>query len=188
MVSAAVSVRDPKLETARDLANARASVLLEMLRKIGVPASDVRAPSLQAHPTYDHARGKTKLTGYEAVRPMTIRIRDLALLGPILDGLVDDGATQVHGTSMELAEPEGAAHEALAAAVAHARGRAEALAAAAGLGLGAPLRIEEDGGGMPAPFAMRAMQAEMASDSMPTEIAAGEIEIGARIRVWFALG
>jgi uncharacterized protein YggE len=184
VVHAAVSVREEKLEAARDRANARASAVLETLRGIGVPDADVQAPSLQAHPTYDHARGKTKLSGYEATRPFSIRVRDLSQLGAIFDALVDDGPTQVHGTSMELAEPDAAAGEALALAVAQARGRAEALAAAAGLTLGAPVRIEEEGDGMPAPLAMRAMQAE----GVPTDVAPGEIEISARVRVWFALG
>lgn len=186
VVSAAVSVRDRKLDGARDRVNARASEILAALRTIGVPDADVQAPSLQAHPTYDHARG-TRLSGYEATRPFSIRVRDLSQLGAIFDALVDDGPTQVHGTTMELAEPDGAAQEALAAAVAHARGRAEALATAAGVTLGAPLRIEEEGDGMPAPFAMRAMKAEMAADSVPTEVAPGEIEISARVRVWFSL-
>lgn len=187
VVSAAVSVREAKLEAARDRANARASAILAVLREIGVPEADIQAPSLQTHPTYDHARGRAKLSGYEATRPFSIRVRDLSQLGLIFDALVDDGPTQVHGTSMELADLDAAAQEALAAAVAHARGRAEALAGAAGLALGAPLRIEEEGGGGPAPFAMRAMKAEMAADGVPTEVAPGEIEISARIRVWFAL-
>lgn len=187
VVSAAVSVRDRKLDAARDRANARASEILAALHTIGVLEEDVQAPSLQVHPTYDHVRGTTKLSGYEATRPFSIRVRDISQLGVIFDVLVDDGPTQIHGTSMELAEPEGAAQEALAAAVAHAQGRAEALATAAGVTLGAPLRIEEEGGGMPAPFAMRAMKAELAADSVPTEVAPGEIEISARVRVWFAL-
>lgn len=183
VVNAAVSVREAKLEAARDQANARASAVLEALRGIGVPDADVQAPSLQAHPTYDHARGGTKVSGYEATRPFSIRVRDLSQLGAIFDALVDDGPTQVHGTSMELAAPDDAAKEALALAVAQARGRAEALAAAAGLALGAPMRIEEEGGGMPVPLAMRAMS----TGGVPTEVVPGEIEIIARVRVWFAL-
>ena len=119
---------------------------------------------------------------------MTLRIKDVSLLGPILDGLVDDGATQVQGTSMELAEPEAAAREALATALGVARERAEALATAAGMALGDPIRIEEvQDGGFPIPRgAMMRMAA--ADESAPTEVAAGEIEISASVRVWFSLG
>ena len=119
---------------------------------------------------------------------MTVRVRDLAALGPLLDGLVDDGATQVHGTSMELAEPDAASREALGAAFAAARGRAEALAAAAGVTLGDPIRIEEEGSGFAPMPRLMAMTKGAADESAPTEVVAGEVEITARIRAWFALG
>jgi hypothetical protein len=88
---------------------------------------------------------------------------------------------------MELAEPEAATREALANAVAVARARGEALAAAAGLSLGEPIRIEEGGDADPAPFPRGAMMRLAADESAPTEVAAGEIEISASVRVWYAL-
>jgi uncharacterized protein YggE len=138
-------------------------------------------------PAYDYGSGTPKLTGYEASRPFTLRVRDMELLGPILDRLVDDGATQVHGTSMQLAEPEMASREALAAAYAVALERARTLADAAGLALGPPLRIEEEAGGMPVPMRDMAMMRGAVAESAPTEIAAGEIEITARVRAWFGI-
>ncbi|HEX5579180.1 MAG TPA: SIMPL domain-containing protein [Candidatus Limnocylindria bacterium] len=188
VVSLAVAVQDKDAGHARDEANRRASAILERLRDQGLPEADVQAPSLTVHPTYDYSRGKPRITGYEASRPITLRIRDVSLLGPILDGLVDDGATQVHGTSMELAEPEAAAREALADALGVARARAEALAEAAGVALGDPIRIEEGAESGATPFPRGAMMRLAADESAPTEIAAGEIEISASVRVWFALG
>ena len=187
VVSLAVTVRDPRSARARDAANERASAILEALRGLGVPESDVQAPSLVVQPVYDYGRGAPKLTGYEASRPMTLRIRDVELLGPVLDRLVDDGATQVHGTSMELAGPEEASREALAAAYGVALQRAQALAVAAGVTLGAPLRIEEEVGGMPVPMHDAAMMRGAIAESAPTEVAAGQIEITSRVRAWFSL-
>ena len=188
VVSLAVTVQDKDAGRARDEANRRASAILERLRGQGLPDADVQAPSLTVHPTYDYSRGKPKITGYEASRPITLRIKDISLLGPILDGMVDDGATQVHGTAMELAEPEAASRAALAEAVGVARARAEALAAAAGLALGEPIRIEEGGETGATPFPRGAMMKMAADESAPTELAAGEVEISASVRVWFALG
>jgi uncharacterized protein YggE len=88
---------------------------------------------------------------------------------------------------MELAEPEAASQEALAAAFGVARARAEALAAAANLELGQPLRIEEGMEGSVSPFPHGAMMRMAADESAPTEVAAGEIEISASVRVWFDL-
>jgi uncharacterized protein YggE len=186
VVSLAVAVRDRQPAAARDEANRRASAILARLRDLGLPDGDVQAASLVVQPTYDYGRGAPKLTGYEASRPMTLRIRNVELLGSVLDGLVDDGATQVHGTSMELAEPEVARREALTAAVAIARGRAEALATAAGVALGVPLRIEETDASI-GPMPRGAMLRIAAQEAAPTEVAAGEVEITAAIRASFAI-
>jgi uncharacterized protein len=188
VVTLAVTVQDKDAGRARDEANRRASAILERLRGQELPEADVQAPSLTVQPTYDYSRGKPKIAGYEASRPMTLRIRDISLLGPILDGMVDDGATQVHGTSMELAAPEAATREALTEAVAVARARAIALAEAAGLALGDPIRIEEGSEGGATPFPRGAVMRMAADESAPTEITAGEIEITASVRVWFAVG
>ncbi len=184
VVALSVTIRDRKLDAARERANARASAILAHVRDLGIPDADVQAPSLTVQPTYDYARGTPRITGYEAARPMTVRIRDVALLGPLLDAIVDDGATQVHGTRMDLADEEAAGREALAAAFAVARERATAVAESAGLTLGAPLRIEEDRGGPPMPVGEMGMLRATA-DAAPTEVALGEVEITARVRVWW---
>lgn len=187
VVSLAVTTHDKQAAPARDEANRRASAILAHVRDLGVPDSDVQAPSLVVHPVYDYGRGAPKLTGYEASRPITVRVRQVEILGPLLDGLVDDGATQVHGTAMELAEPEEARREALASAMAVARARAEALASAAGVALGETLRVEETEGSS-GPIPRGAMLRMAAQEAAPTEVAAGEVEITATVRAWFAIG
>lgn len=186
VVALSVNVEDKKPGPARDEANRRASAILARLRELGLPDADVQAPSLVVHPKYDYSRGGGKVTGFEASRPMTIRVREVELLGTILDELVDGGATRVHGTSMELADQDAASREALAGAMAAARGRAEALAAAAGVSLGGPLRIEEETSEMPIPRGTAMLRAA-ATEAAPTEIAAGEVEVTARVRAWFAI-
>lgn len=188
VASLSVTVRDRKGDAARDKANARASAILERLAELGIAEADVQAPSVVLQPTYDYSRGTPKLTGYEAARPMTVRVRQVERLAPLLDAVIDDGATQVHGTRLELADVDGAGREALALAYAVARDRAGALAEAAGLQLGQPERIEEDPEPRPVPVREMGMLRAAAQDSAPTEVALGEIEIGARVRVWFGLG
>lgn len=188
VVTLAVTVQDKQVGRARDEANRRASAILERLRGLGLPDGDVQAPSLVVQPTYDYSgRGGPKITGYEASRPMTLRVRDIDLLGPVLDLLVDDGATQVQGTAMELAEPEAATREALAAAMSVARARGEALAAAAGLAMGQPVRIVEGDGGPQLMPKGAMMQMAAAREAAPTEVAVGELEVTATVTVWFAI-
>lgn len=187
ILSLSVWFQDRAPARARDEANRRASAILARLREVGVPETDLQAASLTVQPTIDYSKGAGRVTGYEAARPMTIRIRELDLLGTVLDSLVDEGATRVRGTSLELADPEGAAAEALALAVQAARGRASALADAAGVALGGPMRIEEERAEGPWPRPQGMLRAA-AAEAAPTEIAAGEVEVSARVRVWFGIG
>ncbi len=186
VVSLTVAIADKQVAKARDEANRRSSAILEQLRGLGIPDADVQAPSLVLRPTYDYSRGAPKVTGYEAARPMSLRIRNVELMGAVIDAVGDDGATQVHGTAMELAEPEAATREALTAAFAVARSRAQALAEAAGITLGDPVSIVE-GERTTAPVPRGAMLRAVAAEAVPTEIAAGEVEISATVRVGFAL-
>ena len=187
VVSLAVTVRDPRPARARDVANDRASAVLAAFRELGLPDADVQAPTLVLQPVHEHGPDRPKLIGYEASRPMTLRIRDLDLLGQVLDRLVDDGATQVHGTTLQLAVPDETSREALAAAYGVALQRAKALATAAGVTLGDPLRIEEEAGWVPYRSQDTAMMRGAIAESAPTEVAMGEIEISARLRAWFSL-
>lgn len=188
VVTLAVSARDPRPTRAREVANERASAILATLRDLGLPDADVQAASLVLQPVHDYTSGAPKLTGYEASRPITVRLRDLEQLGPVLDRVVDDGATQVQGTSLQLAEPEAAEREALAAAYAVALERARVLAEAAGVTLGDPMRIEEEAGWVPFRGHDMAMARGGMAESAPTEVSAGEIEVSARLRAWFSLG
>lgn len=186
VLSLSVTIHDRTPARARDEANRRASAILARLRELGVAEADLQGASLTVQPTIDYAKGAGKVTGYEAARPMTIRIRDVDLLGSVLDSLVDDGATRVRGTSLELADPEITAAEALALAVVVARARAVALADAAGVTLGGPMRIEEERAEGPWPRP-QAMLRAAAAEAVPTEVATGEVEVTVRVRVWFAI-
>jgi uncharacterized protein YggE len=60
------------------------------------------------------------------------------------------------------------------------------MAVAAGVTLGDAVRIEEERAEMPAPPGMGMLRAA-ATEVAPTEVAAGEVEISARVRAWFEI-
>jgi hypothetical protein len=185
IVSFAVSGSGKQLAPTRDDVNARSSSVLAKLRDLGVAEGDLNAPDVGIHPEYDYRKGQ-KLTGYRVVRQMTAKVRDLAGLGDVLDGLVAAGANEVYGAQMSAADPSAAEHEALRAAIIAAKAKAAALAEAGGVTLGGLARVEEEQAG-PVPMPrMRMMAAEMAADA-PTEVAAGDLTVTRQIRAWFDL-
>lgn len=182
-VSLAVSADGKQLAPAKDDANRRATSVLARLRELDIADADINAPDIGVHPQYDYSKGQ-KLIGYRVERRITVKVRDLARLSDVLDGVVAAGANEVQGAQMTASDPSAAEHEALGRAVAVARGKADAIAAAAGVTLGGVRRVEEEsGGGGPLPK-FRAMAAEMAADT-GTEVSTGDLVVTRAVRVWF---
>jgi hypothetical protein len=71
---------------------------------------------------------------------VTVRFRDIANTGKILDALVAQGANQINGPMLGIDKPEGALDEARTKALAAARARAELYARATGKRVGRILR------------------------------------------------
>jgi hypothetical protein len=186
LVSLAVSGQGKELAPTRDDVVVRSSVVLAALRELGIAEADLNAPDVSISPEYDYRRGQ-KLIGYRVSRPMTVKVRDLSRLGEVLDGVVTAGANEVQGAQMSASDPSAAEHQALVAAFSASHAKAQALARAARVALGSVIRVEEEDGGMAPMPRMQAMAAVADSAGASTEVAAGELTVTRRVRVWFAI-
>jgi uncharacterized protein YggE len=110
---------------------------------------------------------------------LSIRVRDIAKLGGVLDAAITDGANTLNGISFGLAEPDPAMDEARKTAVAKAKARAELLVGAAGASLGKIVSISE--AGMSSPMPMYRMEAAMADAPVP--VAGGEVGVTANVTI-----
>lgn len=172
---------------AMDRVSASTAEVLETLFKAGLEKRDVQTSDLSLHPLWSNRNssksGPPRIEGYQARNSVTVRSRDLAALGNILDAVIESGANEFNGLSFGLQNPEPLMDKARALAVADARWRAETYANAAGVLLGPIIEIIEGGGGAPRPMAMERMA--MMADSVP--IAAGEVGISANVTIVYAL-
>jgi uncharacterized protein YggE len=184
VVALTVSGSGRDLAKTRDDVNQRSSSVLARLHEIGIADADVQAPDSVIAPEYDYGKGQ-RLIGYKVARHVTVRVRELARLGDVLDGVVAAGANEVQGTQMSAADPSATEGTALQRAVESARGKAEAIATAAGVTLGVLVRVEEEPSAGPPSPRMRMTMAEAAGAL--TEIAPGELTIARTIRAWFAI-
>lgn len=168
--------------------NAQMTKVLAALRKSGVAERDIQTATINLSPQYRYAQNEPPvITGYQASNQVTVRFRDIAKSGTILDTLVREGANNISGPNLTVDKPEGALDEARVDAVKKARARAELYAQAAGLKVDRILAISE-GGALPTPpmpmMAMRAT-AGMAADKL--EVVAGERELNVTVSVRFLL-
>jgi len=188
-LSAGVVTDAPTAAEALAKNNAAMQQLLALAKELGIEDRDVQTANLSVTPQYppynaQGAQGRPQIVGYQVSNQVSLRVRDLARLGQVLDGLVQRGANQLYGVTFTLADPNPAAAEARDAAVADARAKAERLARAAGVTLGPVLSIADGGARLPQPMPMaRAVMAEAAS----VPVATGELTLREQLRVTFEL-
>lgn len=157
------------------------------LQRSGVAPRDLATSSVGLSPQYRYTDGQPPaITGYQATNTVTIRFRDVAKAGGVLDALVAQGANQIDGPNLSIDKADAALDEARTDAVKRARARADLYAAAAGLKVVRLISIAEggqDAGGPTPPMVMmRAMKSEA-----QTEIAPGEKDVTVSLSVRFLL-
>jgi uncharacterized protein len=155
------------------------------LKAAGIADRDIQTSSINLNPDYRYEEGRNPvLTGYRASNEVSIRFRDIANTGRILDALVAQGANQINGPSFSLDKPEEALDEARIAALATARRRADVYARQLGKRVGRILSVSESGGGVPQPMPM--MMRQEAADAA-NKIDPGEQTVSVSLAVSFEL-
>ena len=142
--------------------------VLAAIRKAGVAERDEQTSGINLHPTYRHVDNEEpRITGYSASNTVTLKVRDIARLGEVLDALVASGANNVNGPSFGIDQPDAVYDEARRKALEQGRRRADMYAEALGLEVRRIVSISE-GGRLQAPQPMFAMRA-MAMDAESTD-------------------
>ena len=165
----------------------RMSAVLSALKRAGIQPRDIATANVSLQPQYRYEDNKPPvITGYQATNNVSIRFRDIAKSGAILDALVAQGANQIDGPNLSLDQPDAALDEARVDAVKRAQARAELYAKAAGLSVSRILTIAEGGeiAGPPPPMPVYRMAAAKAAD---TQVMPGESDVTVTITVRFLL-
>ena len=172
-------------ETAREALDANTDAMAELvaaLREAGLEDRDIQTSDFSVNPQYVYSDQRDdngyslppEIQGYQVSNAVTIVVRDLDALGPVLDQAVSVGANTINGIAFEIADTQEIEEQARRRAVADATAKAETYADAAGFTLGAIESISEIDLLQPPMPMYRAAAMEMASDSaVPVE--AGEM-------------
>ena len=158
--------------------------VLTALETAKVARADVQTSELSINPVLDNPQDGSApaVTGYQASNMVTVKVRDVATLGAIIDAVTGAGANRLYGVGFDVADPKPVLDKARQEAVADARRKAELFATAAGVKLGAVLSISEGGGGGgPIPVFARADMAKAA----PVE--AGTVSVSADVSLVYAI-
>ena len=163
--------------------------VLAAIKAAGIAERDVQTSGVSLNPQYRYADNEApKITGYQASNTVSLKVRDIAKLGKVLDALAAQGANQINGPQFEIDQPEPVYDEARLAALKKAQTRAQTYAKSLGLQVRRIVSISENAGGgfRPMPM-MRAQAAGMAMDKA-TPVAPGESTVSVNLDVVFELG
>ena len=187
IITAGVVSRSATATAALQDASTRMAKVLAALKRAGVADRDIQTSNVSLNPEYRYPQNESpQLTGYTATNQLTIRFRDIAASGKILDALVSQGANQINGPSLTIDKPEAALDEARANAVAIGRARAEAYARSLGLRVVRVVAVSESGGyAVPPPTPPMVAMARMEAQS--TKIEPGEQKLQVSVTMTFEL-
>ena len=122
----------------------RMEAIRAALRRAGIADRDIRTSSISLQSQWREPDNAPRVfVGYVASNQLSIRFRDIANAGRVIDALVGAGANQIQGPNPGIDRPAAALDEARSLAVANARARAELYARALGMRIRRVVSIDE---------------------------------------------
>lgn len=161
----------------------------KILQDKKIDKNDYQTTGLNLNPDYVYEKDKApRISGYQAVNNLTVKLRNLDQASDVIDALVASGINQVSGPNFSVDKPETFLNKARQDAMKQADERARVYAQATGLRVQRIVSISENSNiGMPRPYMMKAaMVPEMASaDSTP--LAPGQVDLDVTVNVTYEL-
>ncbi|MBY5319612.1 SIMPL domain-containing protein [Rhizobium johnstonii] len=192
IVNLAVVKQAKTAREALDENNKAMNDVLTALKSGGIAERDLQTSGFSIQPQYnypqpvDGQQQQPQLIGYQTINSVTVRLRDLAKLGAVIDQSVTLGINQGGEIQFTNDKPDAAIEEARKAAVADAVKRAKTLSEAAGVKLGRILEINENvPRAMPQPVYRATMMKEASDAAVPVQ--GGENNYNVSVTVTFAI-
>lgn len=184
-ISLGVTTQGESAAAAMAANTAALQAVMDRLVAAGIEARDIQTSNLSLNPNWTPSADGTQsvITGYIASNQVSVRVRDITKVGPVLDAVIADGANTLNGIAFGLQDDSALRDEARTEAVQDARARAQTLAGAAGVQLKRIVSISETGGFMP-PQPMYRMEAAMAGD---VPVSGGEVGVSASVTVVYEI-
>jgi len=121
-----VSAQDKELRKAYDQAARAMQRIVQLAERNGLAKADVSLGALTVVPTGSYDEKKQRSRSYRVSGNITLRVRDFAKIGPLMDESIQDGITEFRSLIYTLEDEEGAKQKAVAEAMRRAEARARA--------------------------------------------------------------
>jgi uncharacterized protein YggE len=188
IISAGVQTRSATASGAIQQAATRMARVRKALTDAGVADRDIQTSTISLNPEYTYANNQPpKLNGYTASNQLSVRFRDIANAGKILDALVSQGANTINGPTLTIDKPESALDEARARAVTAGRARAELYARSLGMRIVRLVSVSESSSSFPMPPPMPMYARAEVAQAADSKIDPGEQKLQVNVAMTFEL-
>lgn len=191
LVSFGVEAKATTVQQARGEAATAMSKIMTVFSSYNIDTEDIQTQVFRIEPNYEwnERHRRQDLVGYRVTNTASAKVRDLQLLGILIDKVTEAGGNiaRIKSIDFTVENTTRLTDKAREIAVADAISKANQLAALAGVALGKPIYITESGSN-PAivnEFTQTRMQAAMAVPDTP--INPGETNIVISVQAMFAI-
>jgi uncharacterized protein YggE len=191
VIDFAISAQEENSGAAYARASKSAEQVREILRSNGVDPNSAQVGYFAIQPVYDFKSPKRKLVGYRVNSNVSVKLKDFAKIGPILQQLATTDISDNQQLSYTLEDRDAAKSKAVEDAYRHARDSADAIARASGRAVGELVYASVDTFENPVPVRPLMMAApRMAAEAAPpptAEFTPQTVSITAHVNALFQL-
>jgi uncharacterized protein len=191
VIDFAISAQEENSGAAYARASKSAEQVREILRSNGVDPKSAQVGYFAIQPVYDFKSPKRKLVGYRVNSNVSVKLKDFAKIGPILQQLATTDISDNQQLSYTLEDRDAAKSKAVEDAYRHARDSADAIARASGRAVGELVYASVDTFENPVPVRPLMMAApRMAAEAAPpptAEFTPQTVSITAHVNALFQL-
>lgn len=192
VISLTVSKQEKTARASLDANNKAMTAVLDALKADGIEPHDLQTSGFTIQPVYTYPQGDDgspkppELVGYQTSNALTIRLRDIAKAGAVIDRSVTLGINQGGDISFVNEDTKKILAEARAEAIKDAMEKARQLTEGAGVALGRVLDISEGAAPqMPVPMVIARMEKDAAPAAVP--MAPGENSYSVTVNITFEI-
>ncbi len=178
-------------DTVRDAVDdnaAKMTAILVALEEAGIAEKDIQTSNFSIQqernaepmPRVEGTETEEAAPTYRVSNMVTITVRDLEMIGDVLDTALEAGVNNMWGISFSTDDPAAGLEDARAKAIEDAKARAEALAELTGVQLGPVMSVSEVVGGGVSPVAV-AVEKALMSGAGP--VSPGELQVSYNVQV-----
>jgi hypothetical protein len=178
------------LESAGDAIGENAnlmSAVIEAIKALGISEDDIVTTSYSVYPQYDWTEEGRIFKGYTVTNLVQVTVRDLDIVGDVIDAAAGAGANQINGINFELsdAKREELKTNAYVAALTDAQDKAQVIADTLGLSITGVQSVTENSY-VPVRSYEFAEAASMDGGSYaPTPVLSGELAVTVNVHIVF---